>query len=128
MLVHDLSPDAIRTMLPVDLTTVAEEPMSPIGTFDFNGCTVGIGSFVGSPPWERHDGGDELLHVLAGESRLVIRCPDGDEERILRPGDLVMVPRGCWHSNSTDTGVTLLFLTPSADNEYSTVEPRRARV
>jgi mannose-6-phosphate isomerase-like protein (cupin superfamily) len=126
MRVHDLSLDAVRTMLPVDLTTVDEEPPSPIGTFDFNGCTAGIASFVGTPPWERHDGGDELLLVLAGESRLTVRCADGDEDRTLRPGDLVIVPRACWHSNATSTGVTLLFLTPRTDNQYSSAEPRRS--
>jgi hypothetical protein len=52
LVVHDLSPDAVATMLRVDLSTVEEEPPSPIGHFQFNGCTCRVASFVGRPPWE----------------------------------------------------------------------------
>lgn len=123
MIVHDLSPAAVRQMLPVDLATLDDEPPSPIVTFDFNGCTAGIASFVGTPPWERHDGGDELLLVLSGQSRLLVRTGQSEETCSLRQGDLVAVPRGCWHSNRSETGVTLLFLTPSADSAYSDTPP-----
>ena len=36
MIVHDLSPDALRQMVRVDLVTATEEPESPIGQFDFH--------------------------------------------------------------------------------------------
>jgi hypothetical protein len=70
VIVHDLSTQAVSAMTPVDLSTAKEEPPTPIGTFDFHGCTCGIGSFSGRPPWELHTEGDELLHILSGETEL----------------------------------------------------------
>src|SRR5262245_46310272 len=123
LVVHDLSPNAVRKMLRVDLSTVEEEPSSPIGHFQFNGCTCGVGSFIGRPPWELHTTGDELLHVLAGESRLVVRDGEGETVRVLHAGDLAIVPRGCWHCNDATEGVTMLFMTPKNGNSHSWDDP-----
>lgn len=123
MIVHDLSPDAVRTMIRVDLREATEEPPSPIGTFDFHGCTCGIGSFTGTPPWELHEAGDELLHVLAGECQLTLRENSGEVTRTLQTGDLVVVPQGCWHRNDAPAGVTMLFMTPRDGNQHSWDDP-----
>jgi mannose-6-phosphate isomerase-like protein (cupin superfamily) len=123
VIVHDLSPDAVRQMVRVDLATATEEPESPIGQFDFHGCICGIGSFVGRPPWELHTAGDELLHVLDGESDLTILSEAGTSARKLRAGDLVIVPQGSWHSNDAPDGVTMLYLTPSEGNRHSWDRP-----
>jgi hypothetical protein len=72
MIIRDLSSEAVDQMVRVDLTTVNEEPPSPIDPFQFHDCTVGVGSFSGRPPWELHTHGDELLHILAGESELTM--------------------------------------------------------
>ena len=123
MIVHDLSPDAVSKMIPVDLASATKEPSSPIGSFDFHGCVCGVGSFVGRPPWELHPAGDELLHILAGECQLTLREERGEITRTLRTGDLVIVPRGCWHSNDAPDGVTMLFLTPRDGNRHSWQDP-----
>ena len=47
MIIRDLSSAAVGRMVPVDLATVSEEPPSPIGTFEFHDCVVGVGSFSG---------------------------------------------------------------------------------
>jgi mannose-6-phosphate isomerase-like protein (cupin superfamily) len=124
VLVHDLGPDVVRRMLRVDLAGVTEEPASPIGTFDFHGCTGGLGSFVGRPPWERHNGGDELLFILSGSSRLTVLEPGRPSSRVLGVGALAVVPRGTWHSNDAPEGVTMLYLTPSEGNEHSWEDPK----
>jgi len=123
VIVHDLSPEAVSSMARFDLANVTEEPPSPIGYFDFHGCLCGIGSFVGRPPWELHTAGDELLHILSGECHLTVREASGEVIRALRTGDLVIVPRGCWHSNDAPTGVTMLFMTPRDGNEHSWDDP-----
>jgi mannose-6-phosphate isomerase-like protein (cupin superfamily) len=123
VIVHDLSPDAVSRMIPVDLATVTEEPPSPIGHFDFHDCLCGIGSFVGRPPWELHTAGDELLLVLAGECQLTVRDVGGEISRTLCTGDLVIVPKGCWHSNDAPDGVTILFMTPHEGNRHSWDDP-----
>lgn len=124
MIVHDLGVKAIERMARVDLAKAKEEPESPIGTFDFHGCTCGIGSFSGQPPWEMHPAGDELLHVLAGECDLTVLEHQGPVTRRLQPGTLVIVPQGCWHRNNAPSGVTMLFMTPSEGNRHSWKEPR----
>jgi mannose-6-phosphate isomerase-like protein (cupin superfamily) len=123
VIVHHLGPDAVSNMIRVDLAKVKEEPPSPIGHFDFHGCICGIGSFAGRPPWELHTAGDELLHILAGECQLTVREAEGEVSLGLRAGDLVIVPRGCWHSNDAPEGVTMLYMTPSEGNRHSWNDP-----
>jgi mannose-6-phosphate isomerase-like protein (cupin superfamily) len=119
VIVYDLSSNAVRNMARVDLATVGEEPQSPIGHFDFHDCLCGIGSFIGQPPWELHTAGDELLHILDGESDLIVLEGEQERECTLRAGDLVIVPQGCWHSNNAPHGVTMLYLTPRQGNRHS---------
>ena len=123
MIAHDLSPQAVDEMVRADLAHATEEPASPIGTFDFHGCTCGIGSFIGRPPWELHTAGDELLHVLSGDCVLTMRDATGETKRTLRAGDLVVVPQGCGHSNDAPDGVTMFFMTPAEGNEHSWDDP-----
>ncbi len=123
MIVYDLSADAVARMIRADLASAKEEPPSPIGQFEFGGCTCGVASFTGRPPWELHTTGDELLHVLSGESRLTVRGADGEESRVLRTGELVIVPRGVWHRNDAAVGVTMLFMTPNTGNSHSWDDP-----
>ena len=87
MINHDLSPEAVNAMARVDLANATEEPASPIGQFDFHDCVCGIGAFVGRPPWEQHTAGDELLHVLSGESELTILEGANDVTRVVRAGE-----------------------------------------
>lgn len=121
--VRDLSPEAVAAMAIVDLATVTEEPASEIETFEFHGCRCGVAAFRGRPPWELHTGGDELLHILAGGSRLTVRLPGGDVVRDLRAGDVAIVPKGCWHSNDAADGVTMLYMTPIEGNQHSFDDP-----
>jgi mannose-6-phosphate isomerase-like protein (cupin superfamily) len=119
VIVHDLSPDAVSKMVPVDLSNASEEPPSPIGYFDFHDCMCGVGSFVGRPPWELHPAGDELLYILAGECELTVRSNTQEIARTLRTGDLVIVPQHCWHNNDAPKGVTMFFMTPREGNQHS---------
>ena len=124
MNVYDLSPDAVARMARVDLATVDREPDSLVGPFDFHGCHCGVASFVGQPPWELHTSGDELLHVLAGETELTVLGEEGEETRRLTAGEVAIVPQGHWHRNRAATGVTLLFMTPRDGGAHSWDDPR----
>lgn len=124
MIVHNLGPDVVKNMVPVDLATVEEEPASPIGRFDFNLSQCGVASFIGSPPWEFHPEGDELLHILSGECHLTVRNVDGEEICTLKQGDVAVVPRGCWHRNHSPNGVTMLYMTPREGNKHSWSDPQ----
>src|SRR5215469_11760568 len=105
-IVRDLSARSVAAWPTVDLAHVSEKPASPIEPFEFHGCDCAAASFKGSPPWELHTTGDELLYILAGSTSLTVRGPEGETQRNLRAGDLVVVPRGCWHRNDAPEGVT----------------------
>ncbi len=124
MKVYELNAGAVERMTRVDLATVAEEPPSAIGNFDFHGCICGVASFIGQPPWELHTDGDELLHVLAGETRLTLLREGQEEQRLLHAGDMVVVPQGCWHRNNAASGVTLIYMTPRHGGDHSWDDPR----
>lgn len=121
--VFDLDAASVTKMAQVDLARLTSEPESPIGNFSFHGCTGGVGAFSGRPPWEFHGSGDEMLFILAGESELTV-LEDGERfVRMLRPGQLAIVPQGHWHSNNAPDGVTMLWITPSEGNQHSFEEP-----
>jgi mannose-6-phosphate isomerase-like protein (cupin superfamily) len=124
VIIYDLGHEALNKVPRVDLASVTEEPASPIGHFEFHGCICGIGAFAGRPPWELHSAGDELLHILSGECQLTILGGDDEVTRVLRTGDLVIVPQGRWHSNSAPDGVTMLYMTPEDGNRHSWDDPR----
>src|ERR1700739_1636931 len=86
--VYELGAAAFARMVPVDLATLEDEPPSPIGHFEFHGCACGVASFVGQPPWELHNRGDELLHILAGQCELTVLSEDTEEIRLLKAGDI----------------------------------------
>jgi mannose-6-phosphate isomerase-like protein (cupin superfamily) len=100
-------------MIRSDLAGATEEPPSQIEPFDFCGCTCGVASFIGRPPWEFHSSGDEVLNVLAGSSKLTVRQEGEELVRTLRAGDLVIIQKGCWHRNEAPEGVTMLHMTPA---------------
>ena len=82
---------------------------------------VFAGSFEGESPWERHVNGDELVHVLYGETRLTILT--GNDRAVLEmtAGMVTVVPQGCWHKFHAPAGVTVLTMTPQP-TEHSTAE------
>ena len=96
MIVHDSSPESVTRMTPVDLATANGEPLGRIRYFDFHGCTCGIASFAGRPPWELHTAADELRHILPGAVKLSVLqsaarvCSHGADARSPRP----QAPRG----------------------------------
>jgi len=121
--IRDLSGAAVAKMTPIDLANASGPPDSHIEPFEFHGCDCGVASFKGQPPWELHASGDELIHVLAGSTRLTVRNADGEIVRQLQPGDLAIVPNGCWHRNYAPDGVTLLFMTPTEGTRHSWDDP-----
>jgi len=82
---------------------------------------VFAGSFEGESAWERHRGGDELVQVLKGQTRLTILTAAGPEVLELRAGMLVVVPQGAWHRFHASRGVTVLTMTP-LPTEHSTAD------
>lgn len=91
---------------------------------DMGGTGVFAGSFSGESAWERHQNGDELVHILKGETRLTIL--EGDIETVLElsGGCMTIVPQGCWHRFKAPDGVTVMTVTPQP-TEHTPTDPRQ---
>jgi len=106
-------------------TSDAEAAAAFANLAKFGNGAVFTGSFDGASPWERHQGGDELVQVLAGETELTILGREGGEDRlILKSGMLTVVPKGCWHRFNAPSGVTVLTVTPQPTEHSSADDPR----
>ncbi len=68
--------------------------------------------------WERHDGGDELLIIIAGRLTMTLRSNEqADQIHHVGPGDVLLIPRGVAHSGKLHTPeVQILFVTPRNGN------------
>ncbi len=117
-------PATIAALTPIEgrgpHTTEAdvESAFATLGTGDFRNANVFIGTFDGNAGWERHVTGDELVHVVAGESHFDIIEDDERKTLELSAGMIMVVPRGCWHRFRSGTGVTVLTATPQSDEEH----------
>jgi mannose-6-phosphate isomerase-like protein (cupin superfamily) len=102
--------------------TDASEAMQVLS--DFNHCTIGIVSFSGMTPWERHPD-DEFLHVLEGEVEVTILEESGVRQVSLHSGSIFVVPQNLWHKQNSVNGIKLLFITSKVGNETSeAIDPR----
>jgi quercetin dioxygenase-like cupin family protein len=90
----------------------------------FNQCMVGLVSFSGQTPWERHPD-DEFLQVLEGEVEITILGDDEIRTETLHAGSIFVIPHSLWHKQYSQQGVKLLFLTSQAGNEESDLEEPR---
>lgn len=95
-------------------TTEADANAAMRALAQFNGCTLGVVRFSGETPWERH-AEDELLHVLEGEVEVTILGDGLTVNGHARAGDVLVVPRGCWHRQHARVRTTLLFVTGTTD-------------
>lgn len=72
--------------------------------------------------WERHPAGEELVMLLAGSVLVTLETEDGPRRMALTTvGQYLLVPPGIWHTASTETESTLLFLTPGVGTEHRPV-------
>ncbi len=107
-------------------TTPEEEDKAFAKLAEYRDGGVFAGGFSGQSPWERHPNGDELVHILKGETSLTIMTGDGSETLHLVEGMLTVVPQGHWHRFTAPKGVTVLTMTPQPTDHTSAEDPRGA--
>ena len=112
--------------LEISESTTAEEAGAAMKILaSFNQCMVGLVSFSGLTPWERHPD-DELLHILEGEVDVRLLLAEGGEQCFTLHADSVfIVPANLWHNQFSRNGTKLLFVTSQQGNEESTAEDPR---
>ncbi len=100
----------------------AAEAFATLAAFRDGG--IFAGRFFGESPWERHPKGDELVHILSGETTLTILTDDGPQVLEIKAGMLTVVPQGCWHRFHAPDGVTVLTATPLPTDHSTAEDPR----
>jgi mannose-6-phosphate isomerase-like protein (cupin superfamily) len=107
-------------------TTAAESKAAFAVLAPFRDGSIFAGSFSGESPWERHQQGDELVHVLDGAATLTIMTGDGPQAFTLTAGMLIVVPQGHWHRFHAPDQVTVLSATPQPTDHTTAADPRTA--
>ncbi len=82
------------------------------------------GSFWGVSQWERHQKGDEIVHILDGVTTLTIMTEDGPEYFEMAAGMMIVIPQGHWHLFQAPDGVTLMTITPQPTEHLDADDPR----
>jgi PhnB protein len=87
--------------------------------------TLGVMSYTGQTPWERHPDGDELLFALDGEVEVTVLTDDGPVRETVRKGSAFVCPRGLWHRQLARESVSMLYGTATETSEVSFAEDPR---
>ena len=85
----------------------------------FDGLPLKISRFSSHPRWEMHPAGDEVLQVIEGALELVLLQNATPLRVRLTVGELLVVPRGIWHSPMPVGEVTLLHMANYSDTRIS---------
>jgi uncharacterized cupin superfamily protein len=114
-MLHNRRPDTPRDEAAKAFATLAA----------FRDGALFAGSFDGASDWERHRKGDEIVHILKGETTLTVLTETGPQVLALKAGMLTVVPQGCWHRFHAPKGVTVLTATPQPTDHSTADDPRR---
>lgn len=76
---------------------------------EVNGQAVKLVKFQGEFVWHSHAECDELFYVLDGEFTMEFR----DRSVAMRPGDLIVVPRGVEHRPVAEAEVSVMLVEPA---------------
>ena len=104
-------------------TTDAEAKAAFATLAPFRNGSIFAGSFSGESPWERHQNGDELVHILDGAATLTIMTADGRRSFEMKAGMMIVVPQGHWHRFNAPARVTVLTATPQPTDHTFADDP-----
>ncbi|WP_299395173.1 cupin domain-containing protein [Pelagibius sp.] len=72
--------------------------------------------------WEMHPAGDEVLVLMNGRAIVVLEEPDGPRQIEVSAGEVVIVPRGCWHRIKVVEPGKMVFMTAGDGTENKPFE------
>ncbi len=105
-------------------TTDEEKAKSFTTLADYRDGGIFTGSFSGVSQWERHEQGDEIVHVLDGATTFTIMTDDGPQQFEMTKGMMMVVPQGHWHLFEAPEGVTIMTITPQPTEHIHADDPR----
>lgn len=124
---HDLHA-ALREVPHLNITadTTGEDADAAVrNVAKIGNLTLGVMSYTGQTPWERHPDGDELLLALDGEVEVTTLTDDGPVTRKVRVGEAFVCPQGLWHRQFAEKSVSMLYGTPIDTSEISMADDPR---
>ena len=76
--------------------------------------------------WERHQQGDEIVHILDGATTLTLIANDADAPQSfeMTAGMMIVIPQGCWHLFQAPVGVTIMTVTPQPTEHLPADNPK----
>ena len=119
----------MKNIIPVDVTnsffnisenhTVSECLFSDYKNETCSGLNVGIISMKTDPPHggEVHFDGDEIIHVISGEIR-VVSDSNPNESLQLSAGDSCIIKKAEWHKIYVIEETKLIYITPAKNNAH----------
>lgn len=104
-----MNEDAIRSVNLGEAFASFAEFWQPRLAGSVNNCHVKLAKVKGEFIWHRHELEDELFLVIRGVLRILLRT----REIVLRPGEMVIIPRGVEHCPVADEETHILLFEPS---------------
>ena len=71
-----------------------------------------IANYSGNSEWEKHPNGDEFVHVLEGETCLILLENKQEKVNQLVAGQIMVIPKDSWHRFESPKGVKIMTITP----------------
>ena len=105
-----------------DKLALIKEHWKPHIVGDLNNQQVKLVKFQGPFTWHHHDNEDELFLVIKGRFRMEYREDGGEQSIWLKPGELVIVPRGVEHRPVADEEAHVLLFEPATTLNTGNVE------
>lgn len=117
-----LRPDSAIEKLPVDDSFWPRLINGEMGDFHHEYLVVSNSFDSDWPSWEKHPNGDEIVCLLTGRVVLTLEMEGGNRQVELKEmGDYAFVPKGTWHTASTQGPAVMLFITAGEGTE---IRPR----
>jgi mannose-6-phosphate isomerase-like protein (cupin superfamily) len=88
---------------------------------ELNHSYVKIVKLRGEFVWHHHEHEDEMFLVVAGTLRMCFR----DGEKIIKPGEFIIVPRGVEHMPVADDDVHLVLFEPKTTLNTGNIQNER---
>jgi len=79
---------------------------------DYNDNEVMVVKFQGEFPFHKHDTTDDFFYVLEGEMYMDI---EGEESKLIKAGELFVVPQGVVHRPRAESEVKVLLIEPQGE-------------
>ena len=88
---------------------------------ELNGQHVKLAKLKGEFMWHSHENEDEMFLVIKGTLRMKFR----DQEKVINPGEFIVVPRGVEHCPVAEEEVEVMLFEPAST--VNTGEERNER-